>query len=221
MTDKVDVKLIGAWNAYQKATDPAKLEARIKASLATAGDRIGRQFVAKAQKAIRNKDYAPNSPITVILKRGQSTPLVGRPGGDLFQAISYDASNPFRILLGVLRQKAGEELVNIAIVLHEGATIDVGQHPQIRMKVFAMLREAMGRKAGSKAARMSRAAAIEGMSKAVGGPKNVWTIPPRRFLSAPLQDPSFRTFAAKTWSSAIRVAIFGSSKPKGHVGPKD
>lgn len=218
MSDEFGFKLIGAWNAYQKAIDPAGIQTRLDRYMKQAGERIGRQFVARAQRAIRDKVYAANSPITVILKGGQSTPLVGRPGGDLFQSITYDASNPYRILLGVLRQKSSEEQINLAIILHEGATIDVGKHPNVRKAVWAKVREAMGQRATTRAAKASRAQAVSKLAS--GGTvaaKNLWVIPPRPFLSEPMMDPAFVTWARKEWTAALQLAIWG---PKGkHTGP--
>jgi len=217
-SDNVDLKLIGAWDAYRKAIDPAEFAQRLQLYVGKAHERIGRQFQARAQRAIREKVYAPNSPITVILKRGQSTPLVGRPGGDLFQALSFSIPDPFRVRLGVIRQRAGDELVNVARILHEGATIDVAAHPNVRVAVWAKVREAMGRRAGTKKAASSRASALSSLALgSSGGPKNLWVIPPRPFILEPVADPKFGAFARAEWTDAARLAIFGTNK--GHKGP--
>lgn len=218
MSDDFGFKLIGAWNAYQKAIDPAGLQTRLDRYMKQAGERIGRQFVARAQRAIRDKVYTPNSPITIILKGGQSTPLVGRGGGDLFQSITYDASNPYRILLGVLRAKASDETLNLAIILHEGATIDVGKHPNVRKAVWAKVREAMGQRATTRAAKASRTQAVAKLaSGGTTAAKNLWVIPPRPFIAEPMMDPAFAAWARKEWTAALQLAIFG---PKGkHTGP--
>lgn len=226
----VTITLTGAWKAFSEALDPAVFKARLEKNLLRAGERIGRQAQARIRRSIRAGDYAPNSPVTVILK-GSSKPLVDT--GALFQSITFDQPNPWTVRVGVLRKSAGEKQVNIAAVLHEGATIDVGAHPQVRAKVWAMIRERLGsagKLKGAQKGAVISASAMIGMKpmtpgrkralnaffaskpKAPSSGKKVWVIPARPFLVQPLDDPSFTKFVVREWGDAVRLTFLGGKQ---------
>lgn len=231
------IKLTGAWGAFAKAMDPQVFRPRLERQLMTANERIGRQFQARARRLIRSGAYAPNSPLTVILK-GSSKPLVDK--GDLFQAITFDLPSPYMVRVGVFRAKAGDQLVNLGAILHEGATIDVQKHPGVRAKVWSLVRSAIGNSSklrGASRAAVVGAATSIGMSKGgkakpklkgqalkrffasqpkTGGPaKKVWVIPGRPFIAQPLSDPTFRNFALEQWSRAVRATFLGMAPGAG------
>jgi len=136
------VTLTGEWDDLISTLDPQRFRARLARQLVTAHNRIGRDFRRTAQGLIRAAVYAPNSPMTIALK-GSSKPLVHR--GDLYQSIGYALDGPYTLQLGLVKRKVGPEVVNVGLVLHEGATIDVSRHPQVRRKVWAMVRESLGK----------------------------------------------------------------------------
>lgn len=206
MADGMKVTLTGAWQAFQAAMDPVKFHARLERNVGIASRRIGHQFQSVARRAIRDGRYAPNSPITVILK-GSSRPLVA--DGDLFQALTWENPDPFTVRMGVHKARSGAELVNIGIVLHEGATIDVGKHPQVRRKVWSMVSKKMrGRMSGASKKSILGAAATLGQSKGAGA-KDIWTIPPRPFIIYPIETSSFQAFMRKTYASAVKASFTG------------
>jgi hypothetical protein len=206
MGDVVSVELTGAWESFADAMDPDLFRQRLEEQLEMANERIGRQFIATAQRWIRADKYDPNSPITVILK-GSSKPLVNR--GDLFQGITFDQSDPWVLKLGIMRARPkGDDLVNIGLILHEGATVNVGAHPQVRRKVWSMVTEAL-QKVG-KLGQKSRAAA-KGAASGLGGQpaSNLWVIPARPFLLAPLASAAMQKTIKRTAIQAVKAAFQG------------
>lgn len=232
--------LLTGWDAFVAGIDPAAFRHRLERHLTDANERIGYQWQSRARRLIRAGAYAPNSPLTVMLK-GSSRPLVRR--GDLFQQLTFEPSGPYLLRVGVFKARAGPELVNVGLVLHEGATIDLKAHPNVRKKVWALVREALGGfsslNARSKASVLSAAsqvgmgvskgtgahrptpaqlramfakkrAAGEGDTPGTGGAKDVWIIPARPFIVTPLKDPSFQAFARKQWEHAVRLAFQGA-----------
>lgn len=228
------VKLSGDWQRLIAAMDGDTLKARLAKALPRAAERVGREFTKLARGRIRSKDYAPNSPITVILK-GSSTPLVDK--GDLFQGITFQVASPYELRLGVLRQRSGAQVVNIGLIVHEGATINVKQHPAVRRKVWAMVRDRLG-PARMAALNARQRTSVRGAAHALGltvrakasrrkvmaylfatgkiprsSPaargSDVWIIPARPFLAGPAQDPTFHRAIERHYGEAVQAAFKG------------
>lgn len=214
MANEKGIKLVGAWHGFQKALSPNGLHSRLERQVRIANMRIGMQFEANVARSISAGIKPANSPLTVILKRGQSKPLVGRRGGDLQQATSFHRPIWTTVYLGVTRVKAGPEAVNIARIVHDGAVVDVAKYPQVRRKVFAMMREASGEKLRTKAQSSSRAGAMATVGSGGGGSANLWIIPPRRYIEDVVSSPAFKAFARKQWAEAVKLAIFQGKKGK-------
>lgn len=201
------VRLVGSWKELEAAIDPRDFRKRLDKALVVAFARIGAKFVGAARRAIQTEQYAPNSPITVILK-GSSKALVDR--GALYQAITSQVGLDGRsVRLGVIRRRSGPEVVDLAIILHEGATIDVGRHPQVRRKVWAMVGEALR---ASGALSLRRRGAVRRAAESLGGGgggKQVWVIPARRFLADPLASAEFQGYAKAELAAAAKRALLG------------
>jgi len=220
------IKLSDDWRRFLDTMDPKAFKARMAKGSAMAGARVGQHFQREARKRIRGQDYAPNSPVTVILK-GSSTPLVDR--GDLFQGLTYDQPDPYTVRLGVMRRAVGDKGINVALILHEGATVDVRRHPQVRAKVFAMMRDSLSAERlaalNPKSRRsVKRAAGVMGLAApqrramfarmgrggARGGTgSSVWIIPARPFIARPIEDPAFGAFVVNAYGQAVRAAMGG------------
>ena len=229
---KATLSLTGQWRQFVDGLDGNKFQRRLHAELLRANELIGKRFQRAARGMIRAAAYAPNSPLTVILK-GSSKPLLDK--GDLYQAITYEVEGPYAVKVGVIKHRLkGATTLDVAWILHEGATINVAQHPKVRRKMWAMLRERMaGIGKLSKPRREVVLAAAKGMglgrkrkftrkqiayliatgkiSKA--GPQHkptsnpVWTIPARPFIARPLSDPEFPVYALKRWEGAVKRAL--------------
>ena len=226
------VTLTGQWRGFIQGLDGNAFQRRLHGELLRSNELIGKHFQRKARGLIRGAMYAPNSPMTVILK-ASSKPLLDK--GDLYQAITYDVEGPYAVRVGVIKHRLkGPDALDIAWILHEGASINVEQHPKVRRKVWAMLRERMkGLAKLSKPRREAvlKAAAGMGLGRkrkftrkqiayllATGkisrpGPQYkptsspIWTIPARPFIARPLSDPEFPSYALRRWEGAVKRAL--------------
>lgn len=189
-----------------RALEPARVNAILDAVYKSAFQRIGEIAVAAIRNAIRADEYEPNSPITVILK-GSSKPLVDH--GDLIQAVSYSQPTPRSLQVGMIKTVVAKgETYNIGVILHEGASIDVGAHPKVRTKVWAMVSEALGtRRRGASLTSTWRAAVALAGSHGGSGRKDIWIIPARPFISGPLQGPAFQAKLERVYEMAAKQAV--------------
>jgi hypothetical protein len=231
-SSKVGVELIGDWKGFVQGLDSEAFTRRLQGELRKANELIGKRFQRQARALIRGGAYAPNSPMTIILK-GSSKPLLDR--GDLFQAITYEVESSYVVQVGVIKARLkGPDALDIAWILHEGATINVEQHPKVRRKLWAMLRERMAGLAKMRKPRREvtlKAAGAMGLGRKkkftrkqvayliatgkinVPGRQHkptsnaIWTIPARPFIARPLADPAFTAYALERWSAAVKVAL--------------
>lgn len=229
------VRLSKGWNDVLRATDPRSFERRWEENLERAGERIGRDFRRLARREIRQGNYAPNSPVTIILK-GSSKPLVD--GGDLFQSITHEVVSPRLVRLGVIRQVSGDKLVNIGAALHDGFVVDMNKHPQVRKALWAKVRDASSKSrmqalkpAPRKAVKSAQAQLARSRSRGggkrqlnayfarnpsskipgdAGGPK-LLVIPARPFITQPMLRPEFGEAVLQHYGDAVK-ATFGGTR---------
>lgn len=206
-----EIRLTGPWDEVIGALDPTVWNATLRKHVVKAHRLVGLAWQTSARRAIRREDYAPNSPITIILK-GSSTPLVA--DGDLFQGLSYQVASgggsaTTTLRLGVVRGRAGmnDDRINVAHVLHEGATIDVGANPQVRRKVWAMVGSALRGAGKLKASQRQSVLKAAGVLGGGGAPRSVWVIPARPFITAPASDGGFQTAARRAYTAAVERAL--------------
>lgn len=186
------------WKAAAASLDPEVFLRRLRARSPRTFARLGLKFVALATKAISAKEYTPNSPITIAFKQA-STPLVGGgKGGDLMAALTYhveSSGDVVKVWFGVNRNARGKDgaIEPIAMYLHEGATIDIQKHPNVRKFVMARLREIAAGKAPGDSAK-----AVQILNKTHSswhGSEGMWVIPARPFIRGPLESDEFQKFA--------------------------
>ena len=204
-----------AWDRAERGLSDANARAALRVEKAVAMERIGLLAVAMARKRIQDRAYAPNSELTVALK-GSSTPLVN--DGDLFGALTSEVVDD-GVWFGVQRQRLtdGGEMTNIALILHEGASIDLARHPKVRQAVMARLREtAEGTGRGASRARRiiaqmkqsGRAANKRAsMWSGWGSAKAIWVTPPRPFLADVLRDPDFQARVSAEYAAVPARAM--------------
>lgn len=206
MMARASVKLSREWDDILKTLEPSVFRARLLRASAIAGGRVGYLVQAKIRQGIQSGRYADNSPITVILK-GSSRPLVDK--GDLFQSITYDQPDPWSVRVGIMRRKVGDDAINLAAVLHDGATIDVGKHPRVRRKVFAMVSRALSAERLAALVPRSRRAVSNAAGGLGGGGsrRDVWIIPPRPFITDVLTEASMRHAVEEHYGAAVRAAF--------------
>lgn len=189
--------LFGDWNQLAEQLNAEGFEQRVREVGRKANTRIGLQGVAEIRRSIRAGEYEPNSAATIALK-GSSKPLVDR--GDLQRAITFEVQQG-RDNRGRFNSKGGSVTIgvnrrspkaNIAEALHEGFTIDLRKHPQVRKAVMAKLRE-KGFQATS--------------SSGGQGSADVWVVPPRPFIEQPLTSDKFLAFVRSTLQQAFAEAL--------------
>lgn len=213
------IRLTGPWDRVLGSLDPKAWNTTLRKHVVKAHRLVGRAWQTTARRAIRRGDYAPNSPITVILK-GSSTPLVA--DGDLFDAIGYQVASggggsTTTLRLGLVRGRQGAtgERIDVAHILHEGATIDVGAKPQVRRKVWSMVGTALAASGDLNAAQRKSVLRAAGVLSQGGGARSIWVIPPRPFITRPAQDAGLQGYARKTYTRAVEVALRDHFPPSG------
>lgn len=225
----------GDWSAMLRDFTPAVFQERLTKALLVAHGRIGQDFQRRARAKIRGRVYAPNSPLTIAIK-GSSTPLVD--GGDLFQGLGYEIPRPTDLNMGVIRAVAGDKIVNIGAVLHEGGVVDLDKYPNVRKALWARVRKAtsperVAKLRGAQRAAVTAAAASiarkrtgklsdkqrrawfgrmkrEGKLQmgAGGGSKRI-VIPPRPFITTVVDENDFQAGSLRHYEAAIRAAFGG------------
>lgn len=138
MATKAALKTVG-FKEFDDMLKPSKFEPRlkkqIKKSMALVGiiaadsiiDGIDRR---QAPPDMKSGDY-PNRPRTVAMKKNDS-PLVGEAPASLRGSITHDVVSWSEVIVGVLRRKTEvgkdgkpDDVINIAAIVHEGATVPV------------------------------------------------------------------------------------------------
>jgi hypothetical protein len=198
---KVKIKMSNEWKRLKKALD--RNPAAVRKHLKRASAFIGKKGEALIRREISSGSYAPNAPLTIALKGGKNEPLIGdRTGSPLFKAITSTVVDDYTVFIGVLQQ---DDQYNIAIAIHEGATIGVSQKMRNLFYVLWMKEkdptiELEGR-------------ARELWDKMSGGWKplkestKAIIIPPRPFIANAMNSGELQRMAEKFWNQAMVAAM--------------
>lgn len=212
---ETSIRLTGPWDDVIGSLDPSAWTRTLRKNVVKAHKLVGRAWQTAARRSIRAGEYAPNSPITVILK-GSSTPLVA--DGDLFAALAFQVASggggaTTTLRLGLVRGRRGanDERINIGLILHEGATLNVDEHSAARRKVWSMVShriqsEVTGTSSSSGASREAILKAA-GVLSQPGGSRSVWVTPARPFITRPAQDGAVQNLARKAYTKAVEAAL--------------
>lgn len=103
-----------------RVLNPRRVNRALAKNVKNANQLLGTWMVDEIRRGIREKRYVSNSPLTKILKNSDM-PLVDH--GDLLGSAAYDHKGPWAFEVGVVK-KSGKG-ANVAMILHEGATISV------------------------------------------------------------------------------------------------
>lgn len=221
-----EFKFTGDWRKLKYVVDPKRFETALQQNMLRATQFNGMLVVAEIRRRIRAKRYAPNAPLTVLLKRS-TKPLVD--DGDLFSAVTSNVMSPTHVFVGILRQARasdGTSLVNIAQLLHEGGTIRV---TEAMRGMFALLADyAAGRikKEQLDGRALEIANELKGRIKQIRPFKATTTtliIPPRRFLLEVFRDPAVLKKIKANWEKALKATLkaASSSAPPGPPSPAE
>jgi len=190
------IKLTGAWSKWLASLDPAKFKQRLEVNVRKATLLNALLVKREIRKRIKGNEFAPNSPLTLAIKAPGTKPLVHE--SDLFQSITHELLDSFNAYVGVNRKakgKDGADLVNIGIVLHEGATLVVT--PAMRAAVFAKARR------NAKGAKY-----LDEISQSGQPAAQVWRIPPRPFIRVVMEDEALVRKIVANWDKAVEDALF-------------
>jgi len=208
---KTDVQLTGKWKHLRWLWDADRVAKALDVNLAQATKVNAMLVVREVRQRIRSKQYAPNADLTTAIKRS-STPLIDQ--GDLWRAVTYQMVNPRTALAGIMRQqktKAGGEMLNLAIALHEGFTVKVT--PGTRGLFYALARYTQGTasidsltgRAREIAERLKKGTTIYPLKPTT----TAITVPARPFLREVIEDDALREKARKNWQAAMGKALHG------------
>ena len=147
---RTGLKTVG-FKEFDKMLQPKPFEARLKRQVKQSMDLVG---LLAADSIIRgidqrqpppgmdNPSQYPNRPRTIAMK-GNDTPLVGEAPASLRASITHKVAAWDEVIVGVLRrrtEKGGDgkpdDVINIAAIVHEGATVPVT--PKMRVYMAAI-----------------------------------------------------------------------------------
>jgi len=192
MRHKFDLELEG-FEAFSKAIDPVLFKKRLSEEIRAANMRLSVLGVDVLRRAIHSaQSWAkPNSPVTIALK-GSSKPLFDH--GDLWGNTSSKLLDAFQFVVGTNRVDDSGK-VNVAAVLHNGATIKVT--PKMRA-YFRYLH-----------------VKTDGKVMPLSKDTRTIVIPARPYMKrAFLDDPSFVTLCMNQWAKASIRAMTVKGKGK-------
>lgn len=192
--NSIRIKLDG-FEQLKDMVDPAKFKKRMKDKVRKATELNALLAEGRIKEDISEGKFKPNAGMTAALKSGASKPLVA--GGDLFANIKGVANTWRSAVIGILRSKAVKDkdgntrdLLNVAKILHYGAT--VGVTPKMRRYFFALARE----NPNVKPLKESTQAII---------------IPARPFLEGATSDKMVAKYK-HNWEQAIQRAMAGKKR---------
>ena len=192
----------GDWAKWEHAITPRVFKATLDHNMRRASALNGKLAEATIRRKIREGGYEPNKPLTVMIK-SSSKPLVDK-GTGLFQAITSVVIDATTVFAGIL-QTSGE--YNIALTLHEGATINVT--PKMRGLFFWLWQASIGKLSPDKLSGRAR----ELWERSPGGwlPLKDSTshivIPSRPFIEMAFKDTRMKEQAKKNWQAALQQTM--------------
>jgi hypothetical protein len=204
----ITVELTGGWKKLKVMLSAAQFEKALKTNLKRATT-LNAQFVRReVRKRIQGGGYTPNAALTVAIK-GSTKALVDH--ADLMNAVTTVVVDEKTAFIGVQKQaktKDGDDLVNIAAVVHEGVTIPVTEPMRA---LFQLVYEATRRQDPTRLT--GRALEIYDQVSKHGGqfyPLKADTvaivIPGRPFIRDVIEDAAVLTQVRTNWEAAVQAA---------------
>lgn len=176
------------WRRFQRFLDPKNFQSQMTRLINLATRRAARYVVDEVRASIQRNEYEPLSGLAIISKASPSSlPLVD--AGSLWLSITDKVINPFAAFVGVLRQakgKRGKNMYNIALILHEGATIGVTP----KMRAYFWFRHSQD----------PRWLPLSPTTTAIH-------IPPRPFIRQVIQKPHVKQRVWAEWRKGMRQAL--------------
>lgn len=181
--------------------DSAAFDSTLRRHMRTATQLNGHLAEAAVRRAIRAGTFTPNAALTIAIK-GSSKPLVDS-GSGIFQAVTSEVVDDFRVFVGVLRSS---EHYDVALAIHEGVTITVTD--KMRGMFFMLWQASQGAEAGGSTALTGRAAEL--WERMPGGwlplrpSTTAIVIPGRPYLANTFNDATLRMRVQRNWEAALQ-----------------
>jgi hypothetical protein len=190
------------WKRWERAITPSIFSRELRKNLKVATKRNGLVAVRTIRKVIRSGSFQDNAPLTVMIK-SSSKPLVDR-GSGLFQAITHKMVDDVTVFAGVL-MTSGE--YNIAIAIHQGATIRVT--PKMRGMFFNLWLVSEGELPPGYLKGRARELweRHQGDWLPLKSDTRRLVIPSRPFIKDAFNDTMMKHLAFKNWENAIKKTM--------------
>lgn len=201
------LKLGKGWKGFGAAIN-------VRFHKATLEKHVGRATRANAiavkrmvRQRIKEGVEPENAPLTMLFKDGNSEPLKGTKGADLFNSVAYELENWKTAVVGVNRYN--NDGYNVGLIVHNGATISVTQPMRNLFYLLWLV------KVGSVEASVLNGRAKE-IYDATNGAQGIVPIdpktkhiriPPRPFLTDTMEDPDTRRVMKTNWENAVRATL--------------
>jgi len=198
------VRLTGDWKKLERQLSNEVFRDRIESEMKRATRTNAAMVKREVREHLRSGSHAKNAPLTIFIK-GSSKPLVDR--AQLFKSVHFRSQSAFRAEIGLLR---GDTNINIALAVHEGATIPV---TNAMRGMFAALQSASEgkREPGSLRGRAKELYARRPQGwKALKPSTTSIRIPARPFLREVIERPELNNAVARNWLAAAAAAIAGT-----------
>lgn len=118
---------------FEKALSQGRIEKLLKKNIGHATKKNALVLQKGVRKEIKRGVPPTNAALTAKLKGGKK-PIVGTSGADLFNSITHSVKDWNEAIVGVLRMSG---VTNVALVVHEGATIKVTQKMRNLFQILA------------------------------------------------------------------------------------
>jgi hypothetical protein len=237
-TEQAKFVKVGAWKRLRVMLDPDRFKREAEKNIAKA-TRLNAMIIQKEirQRMKKGGGYSANAALTVMIKHS-SKPLIGVGDNELFKAITYEMIDSFSAFIGVKRSatdKDGEPLVDVAEIVHEGATIAVSDAMRGLFQILATATATDAKTFTPKrkgmipmksAGKYSEPPATPASARLVGRAKELYdavkgrgvvkplkrsttaiVIPGRPFIKAVFEDPDVKAKIQHNWKMAIESAV--------------
>jgi len=208
MPKELAIRFDGGWAKYREAVSWARFEPILRKHVGKATERNALSAVKQIRKEMKAGVPPRNAKLTITIKGGSGKPLVGTPGADLFSSATYSLESWDKAIAGVKRTSGN---YNVALIVHEGATIKVT--PKMRGMFDVLFRASRAHKEGRPIPKLTgRALAIWEASKKkrfypLKPSTTVIRIPKRPYVRYAFQDLGLKRLVQEQWSTAVQKAF--------------
>jgi hypothetical protein len=201
------------WRVFAKAINPKLNQAMLQKHVGRATEANGALVRRRVRANIRGGvGMAENAPLTALLKGGKR-PIIGTPGLDMFNAITYELQD-WRVVAVGVKRTAGDGEVNVAEIVHDGKTIQVT--PKMRALFWILWLASKGRieyseLTGRAKEIFDQTNGAKGIKPIGKGTKEI-VIQPRPFLKATIEEDETQKAVRTNWHNAVKATIAEMTK---------